>query len=167
MSNQRVLVIFHSSSGNTRRVAQAIAEALNADLEQIQPTRPFEVDITQKGARNFRNMGRAAIRSLLKRAASIQPVAHAPAAYDLVIVGTPVYANSLPAPTRAFLKQYRADLLRVAFFCTGLDPENARVFELMANASEKAPVVTVAVHAPTVTEGTFHSQIEAFIAALR
>lgn len=72
MTGKKVLVVFHSSSGNTKRVAAAIAEALSADIEQIQPTRPFRVDIKGKGLRNFMNMGRAALGGLSGRAASIR-----------------------------------------------------------------------------------------------
>ncbi|MBC7251761.1 MAG: hypothetical protein H5T62_15975, partial [Anaerolineae bacterium] len=72
MTGKKVLVVFHSSSGNTQKVAAAIAEALSSDIEQIQPTRPFHVDIKGKGLRNFMNMGQAAMGGLSGRAAAIK-----------------------------------------------------------------------------------------------
>lgn len=166
MTGKKVLVVFHSSSGNTKRVAAAIAEALSADIEQIQPTRPFRVDIKGKGLRNFMNMGRAALGGLSSRAASIREAQHNPAEYDLVLVGTPVYAGSLSGPARAYLERYQTDLREVAFFCTGEDPNNQDVFAQMEEVCGKAPRAVHAFHAPQVKSGEFLPQVQEFIAGL-
>jgi flavodoxin len=163
MNEQRILVVFHSSSGNTKQVAEAIAAGLTADLEQIRERNPHPVDIKGKGFKNFLNMGRAVMGGRSQRAAEIEEAAHDPAAYDLVIVGTPVYANTLPAPSRAYLETYSEHLPEVAFFCTGEDPNNSHIFELMAEACGKQPVARLPFHAPLVREGAFAPRVEEFL----
>jgi flavodoxin len=166
MDRQHILVVFHSSSGNTKKVAEIVAARLSADLEQIRERDPHPVDIRGKGFRNFLNMGRAVMGGKSKRAAEIQDAQHDPADYDLVIVGTPVYANTLPSATRAYLESYTDRLPQVAFFCTGEDPNNRHIFELMATASNTQPVAWLPFHAPQVREGTFTPRVEEFLALL-
>jgi flavodoxin len=166
MSVGKVLVVFHSSSGNTKKVAQAIAEALSADLEQIQPVKPFRVDIKGKGLLNFLNMGRAVFGGIGGRAASIKEAQRNPTDYDLILIGTPVYAGSLSGPVRAYIERYRSSLKEVAFFCTGEDPNNKDVFEQMEEAYGKPPQAMFAFHAPQVKSGEFLPQVEEFIARL-
>ena len=162
----KALVVFHSSSGNTKKVAQAIGKALSADVEQIRLVKPFQVDIKGKGLSNFVNISRAALGGMTARAAPIQEAQRDPANYDLVLIGTPVYANSLPAPVRAYIEQYRPKFKEVAFFCTGEDPNNEHIFELLEEACGQTPRTSLPFHAPTIRADEFHSQVEAFIASL-
>ena len=166
VNGKKALVVFHSSSGNTKKVAQAIGEALSADVEQIRPVKPFHVDIKGRGLGNFVNISRAALGGMTARTASIEAAQHDPADYDLILIGTPVYANSLPAPVRAYIKQYRPKFKEVAFFCTGEDPDNEHIFELLEEACGKTPCMSFPFHAPKVRADEFHSQVEAFIGRL-
>ena len=133
MEGKQVLVVFHSSSGNTRKVAEAIAEALPADIEQIREVHPRPVDIKGSGLGNLLNMGRVVFAVRGGRATPIEEAQHDPADYGLIVVGTPVYAGSVPGPVRAYLETYRPNFREVAFFCTGEDPNNVGVvIEAMA-----------------------------------
>jgi NAD(P)H-dependent FMN reductase len=166
MDDKRVLVVYYSSSGNTRQVAQRIAQALSADVEQIREVNPRHVDIKGRGLANFLNMGRAVLGGMAKRPASIREVRHDPDDYDLTVIGTPVYANSLPAPVRAYLDRTRKRLGEVAFFCTGEDPSNAHIFDLMEAACGRAPKAVCAFHAPVIRAGEFLPQVQAFVSRL-
>ncbi|MGB9880745.1 MAG: flavodoxin family protein, partial [Anaerolineae bacterium] len=135
MADKKVLVVFFSSTGMTRKAGQAIADALSAAVEEIQEVHPRPADIRGKGWRNFLNMGYAASHALTGRAVPIQAAQHDPADYDLVVIGTPVYAFSLAAPVRAYLQQYGAKCKEVAFFSTGLALKPIpRVFQQMEKA---------------------------------
>ena len=128
--------------------------------------KPLEVNIHGKSVGNFINIVRAGMRAQRGYTADIQPLAHDPADYDLVIIGTPVYGSRLPAPARAFCEQYGARLKTTAFFCTGESPTNELVFELLQQACGKTPKATYPFHAPKILANEFMPQVEAFAANL-
>lgn len=109
MSASKILVVFYSRSGTTRRIAKALSEALKCDLEEITEPEP------RTGLLGY-------IRSLLeatgKRPSTILPKKHEVSSYDLVVIGTPVWAWSLSSPVRAYLMATASQLPKVAFFCT-------------------------------------------------
>ena len=103
------LVVYYSLTGHTRRIAEAIAAAHDADLEAIEDT--FNRNT------NLGNL-RSAVEGLLGLRSGITPPRHDLSTYDLVVVGTPIWSVRLASPVRAFLSQQRASFRRVAFFCT-------------------------------------------------
>jgi menaquinone-dependent protoporphyrinogen IX oxidase len=132
----RILVVHFSRTGHTRQVAQSIATALAADIEEI-------VDPTRRtGILGYFRSGREA---WLKRLPSIAPSVHDPGRYDMVVIGTPIWNTSLSAPVRSYLWRHRSRLPAVAFFLTcggmGID----RVFRQMTEESGRAAVATLAV----------------------
>jgi flavodoxin len=166
MNENETLVVYYSSSGNTQRVAQAIAQSLEADLESIEEVRPTAVDLQGKGLGNFLNMGKAVFGALGDRTAKIKPLQSSTAEYDLVVVGTPVYAGSLAAPVRAFLQQQCEGMKAAAFFCTGDDPDNEKVFVQMEEVCGITPKAWHAFHAPEVRDGAFQPHVESFVSKL-
>ena len=166
MTNSRILVVFYSSSGNTQKVAEAIATTLSADKERLQMLKPLNVNIRSKSVGNFINIARAGMHAQRGHSADIQPLTHNLADYDLVIIGTPVYGGHLPAPVRAFCEQYGAQIKTTAFFCTGESLTNELVFELLQRACGKTPKVTYPFHAPKILADEFMPQVEEFVAKL-
>ena len=57
-------------------------------------------------------------RASRKRPSTILPKKHDVSSYDLVVIGTPVWAWSLSSPVRAYLMATASQLPKVAFFCT-------------------------------------------------
>ena len=167
MAKKKVLVVYYSSSGNTRKVAQVLADQLNADLEEIKPVQRVDANIRGKGFRNFGNMGRVVLGGTLKRSTVLQKNDYDPADYDLVVVGTPVYAYTLPPESRTYLTQHEGRFKSVAFFCTGEDPNNAHIFDLMADACGQAPKAIHPFHAPKIAQDDFTTQAEAFVMSLQ
>ena len=163
----KVLVVYHSSSGTTRKVGQAIARELSADVEEIREVNPVPVDIKGKGLRNFMNMGRVVLTALRRQTVPIQEVQHNPEDYDLVVLGTPRYAGSLPGPTRAYVTQNARKFREVAFFGTGLDPNpEQRIFQQMAQACGKKPKAVSNLVANKVVSGEFLPQVKEFVSKL-
>ena len=127
---KKVLVVFFTRSGNTAKVARAIADAFDADVELI------EDGTSRRGVLGYLRSGYEAGRRRLPR---IGAPKHDLRAYDLVVVGTPVWNMNVSSPVRAFLVRNRGDLPRVAFFCTCGGRGGERAFREMTKACGKSP----------------------------
>jgi flavodoxin len=127
----RYLVVYYSWTGNTKRVAKAVADCLGADLEEIVEERPF----TGPFARFLH-----ALDSIVRRKPPIAPSKHDVGDYDVVIFGSPVWAAEMAAPMRSFLAREKGRVARAAFFCTqsGLGGETALAG--MADATGAEPL---------------------------
>jgi len=164
--NNKALVVFHSAGGNTRAVASAIAEALSADLEEIREVHPRPAILGGQGFANLFNFLYCGFSSFVGRTTQIHPAQHEAGNYDLVVVGTPVYAGSLPPPARTYLKQYHSQFKKVAFFVTGEDPDKARALAQMGQVSGKAAKAAAAFKADRICAGDFQAQVQEFVAKL-
>ena len=113
----KVLIVYYSRSGKTRNIAEVIAEKLGAELEEIADHR------NRKGLLGFFASGNEAH---LKRVIPIERLKNEPAKYDLIIVGTPIWAGNLSTPIRSFLMEHRGQITKLAFYtiCLGSDPQN-------------------------------------------
>ncbi|XUW92728.1 flavodoxin domain-containing protein [Burkholderia sp. M6-3] len=157
MSKPRVLIVFFSRTGTTRVLATALAGVLSADVEEI-------CDLSERrGALGYL---RCVIDSWRKRPAEIVPAGLDPSQYDLVLVGTPVWAGAVSAPVRAYVLQHRSRFRHVGFFCTfgGLGAEAA--FEEMRLLAGKAPVAQCKVRAAEVQRGVATASFELFVGVL-
>ena len=86
MSASRTLVVFYSRSGTTRRIAQTLSAALKCDLEEITEPRPRT---------GFLGYIRSLLEARRKLPSDIAPKTHDVSSYDLVVIGTPVWAWSI------------------------------------------------------------------------
>jgi flavodoxin len=132
----RGLVVFYSRSGNTQRLAYQVADAGQWDSEPI-------ADHTRRGG--LVGYLRSSAEAWLGREVRIDPLRHDLRSYDLVVVGTPVWNHSLCSPVRAFLREHRDELPRIAFFVTTGGRGAGRVLEQMAALAAQPPVATLIV----------------------
>ena len=104
------LVVFYSLEGNTKYIAQAVAEAIEADLLELKPVK----EISKKGLFRYLHGGKQAMR---KEQPPLLSLDKDPQAYDLIIIGTPVWAWTYSAPLHTFLSQNRLEHKKIALFC--------------------------------------------------
>ncbi|MGF6546908.1 flavodoxin family protein [Paraburkholderia youngii] len=64
------------------------------------------------------------------------------AAYDLVVVGAPVWARGACAPARAWLELHGPQVLRLALFCCEGAFGGKEALKQMSEAAGKAPLAT-------------------------
>ncbi|WP_316178400.1 hypothetical protein [Bradyrhizobium sp. SZCCHNRI1009] len=110
----------------------------------------------------MRDYVRSVIEARRQVPSRIATIAKDPSSYDLVVVGTPVWAWSLSSPVRAFLLASRSRLPAVAFFCT-LD----RAFGQMQELAGKPPVGCLAITAREVASATYQAKVVMFAEALQ
>lgn len=151
-ANPKLLVVFHSRSGKTRKVAEAIAKASAADLEEIRD--PGE----RKG---LYGRLRSAVEGVFGREPRICPTVADPAGYDVVIVGTSASDGTISSAVQSYLEQHRRSLPEVAFFITFGGRRAPRVLAQMEELCRKAPLAELAlpegymVEHPAVCIGEF------------
>lgn len=153
----RKLIIYYSRSNATRRLANQLAEELGADLVAILDRQP------RTGLQGY-------MRSLLEasrgRLPQIEPLHADPSRYELVLLGTPVWAAHAAAPMRRFLHDHARSLPLVAYFCTYGGRGDKTTFEDMCNLTGKAPVATLAVRRSELMHGRHTAQMDRFVANL-
>ena len=99
----KAAVVYYSMSGKVDAAARRIAGELGADLIRLFPQTPYPA----KGLAKFLHGGKSALRGA---APALQPYDFDAAAYDLVILGTPVWAGTFAPPLRSFLQDSREAL---------------------------------------------------------
>lgn len=134
----KTLVVYYSRTGNTKKLGDEGAAALGADVEELKDKK------NRKGPIGFLMAGLEAVKGL---PTELEPLVHDPAAYDLVLVGSPVWAGCLCPPVRTFLAQQRAGLKKVAWFSTcGSEGGSSasKAFSQMTEVSGRTPEGTLA-----------------------
>ena len=157
MSAQKVLVVFYSRSGATRKIAEALTAELKCDTEEI---------ATADDRAGFLGITRSLIEAIRKRPARIVSARVNPSSYDLVVIGTPVWAWSVSSPIRAYLINNGNNLPQVAFFCTMGGRGSEGTFAQMQDLAGKPPRATAAFTTPQVLAGDFPRQLAEFVQAL-
>lgn len=149
----KTLVIYFSRTGHTQKIAEAIAANYGSDIEQIR-----EVN-DRFGVSKYLAAGRDAI---FKRLGSIQPTDKDPAQYDLIILGTPIWAWNVTPPMRAYIAGHKSKLNQVAFFCTEGGAGGKRAFRQMADLIGKQPVATLEVTESDLKTGVDKEKLNTF-----
>jgi flavodoxin len=151
----KALVAYYSQTGNTKKVAEALAEHLNADTEAI--------------VSDSKGMARLAMQAFLRIHAKIGPTTKDAGSYDLVVVGSPVWAGRMSSPIRTYVAHNRNKFASVAFFCTHGNPgseASVKMLESMETLSGKKAVGMLDVAANDVENDAYAEKVQHFAAAL-
>ena len=133
MSGMRILVAYYSRTGTTRKVAEHLRERLGADLEEI-------VDKKKRGGpMGWLLAGRDASNKSLTE---IEEPAKDPSDYDLVVIGSPVWNDTVSTPIRTYITEYRDRLNGVALFTTQGNEETEATADMRALIG-KAPLASI------------------------
>ena len=123
MSN--ILCMYYSRTGNTKKAMEEIAQDLGAELVELRD------DVVRSGWKGFLRCGMDAMG---KSTAPLCPYETKKPldAYDLVILGTPVWAGRCSSIVRTFLKEHGGELKNVAYVATrASESKHESVFKQM------------------------------------
>lgn len=99
----KTLVVYYSASGNTRRVAEAIAQAANADLFEIVPTEVYtneDLNWTNPNSRVSREHDDESLRDVPLTTTEVPDWD----SYDTVLLGYPIWWGIAAWPVNNFVK---------------------------------------------------------------
>jgi len=154
----KALVVFYSRTGATKQVAEALAESLNCDSEELIDTKK------RSGPLGFVSAGKDA-RS--KKLTKLTDIKRDPASYDLVILGTPIWGGTLSSATRTYIANNKSKFKQVAFFCTHGGSESQQLFAEMETLCERRPVSILALQEKEVKTGNYQEKIRQFVEGLQ
>lgn len=156
---KKILVVYYSKTGNTERVGQDIASRLGADSEKI-------IDLKKRsGILGWILGGRDATRKLTTEIG--QPVKD-PAAYDIVVIGTPMWGWNMTPAVRAYVEKMKDKLKNVAFFGTSGGSSLDKTFSQLEELAGKKAVASVGFVAPELRDKTkYGEKMAAFIEAVK
>jgi len=124
----KILVVFYSRTGNTRRVGEEIAKNLNADIDEI---------IDKKKRSGIIGWLGGGIDALFKKLTEIENKKR-PEEYDIAIIGTPVWVGTISPAIRTYLSQNKFN--KTAFFCV-YRTDKGKTFNEMEKLSTKPEAV--------------------------
>ncbi|SPB15547.1 flavodoxin [Caballeronia novacaledonica] len=131
----KVLVVCYSRTGTTRALAHALATRLRADVEEIR-SGPIGV---------LRALADTVFGCDVSVGGTLKDVM----AYDVVVIGTPVWMGTLSAPVRAWIVANRRRLRHIACFSTQILRHETNTFRDMARLTGKQPVARCAITGQT------------------
>lgn len=152
------LIVFYSRTGTTRHVAQQLATKLAAQTLAIEDVR------SRAGMLGY---VRSALEAMHGTLPEIVPSTVDLSRYDLVVLGTPVWAGHASSPMRRFLDDHARELPRVAFFCTmGGSGADGALREMRVLAGKQPDAVCVLVDRDIVDD-SYHRTLDEFAERLQ
>lgn len=126
----KALIVYYSRTGKTKAAAELIAKKLNADIEEI-------IDLKKRsGIFGYIFGGRDAMKKYLTK---IKKPVKNPLKYDLVVIGTPLWASIMAPAVRTYLKKFK--IKKAAFFYTAGGSGSDKAFKDMKETIGKAKIV--------------------------
>lgn len=99
----KTAIVYYSMSGNTKFVADKIAEKIGADVIRLEPVEAYP----DKGIRKFFWGGKSAV---MEEKPELMEYEFDTGQYDMIIFGTPVWASNFAPPLRTFIEENRSGL---------------------------------------------------------
>ena len=122
----RMIVVFYSFEGNTKLIAENIAGTISADILELKPKK----EIRSKGfMKYFRG-----VKAVITRAMpELSPIQRDLQDYDILFIGTPVWAGTYAPPLNAFFSTLSVSNKKIALFCCH-GGGKGKIFEKMQKA---------------------------------
>ena len=114
-TGNKTLVAYFSATGNTKHLAETIAQVLNADLFEIKPTQPYttaDLDWHNKSSRTTIEMNDDKSRPAI--AEKVENFSQ----YDKVVIAYPIWWSQAPRIVDTFVESYDFSGKTVTAVCT-------------------------------------------------
>ena len=124
----KTVVVYYSLQGNVRYVAEKVSKGLDADLIELVPVKAYP----DKGMKKFIWGGSAVT---FKKKPDLEPYSFNASDYDLIILGTPVWASGFTPPLRTFLEDNDLTGKKIAVIATSAGGNSVKCIEKLKEAS--------------------------------
>ncbi|MFP4119090.1 MAG: flavodoxin family protein [Candidatus Woesearchaeota archaeon] len=130
----RVLVVYYSRSGNTKKAVEELTKHVRADTYELVDHR------NRKGFLGWLGAGRDAVK---KKLTEIDAPTNVPSRYPVVVLATPNWAGTIPPAMRTYMMKYMEGAKEVAFLVTQGGKRQKKILAELEELSGKIPVATV------------------------
>ena len=146
MDKMKSLVVFYSRTGTTKKVAETIADILKCDIEEILDTKK------RTGVLGYI---RSVLDAVRKKLTVIKEVQKVSASYGILIIGTPIWMNTMSTPIRTYITQYKDGFNKVAFFAQAVLGTAHNTIKEMEGLCEKKPIGVLGLKKEEVTKAEY------------
>jgi flavodoxin len=152
------LVVYYSRTGTTKAVGKAIAKEFKADSDEI-------IDLKKRlGPINWIIAGADAKKRRLTKI----KVKKKPESYDMIIIGTPIWANSMTPAVRTFLTNHNLKGKKMGFFCTRGGQVTEKPFGEMKKLVPKSVFVgNLGIRMQDVKSDSYEEKVKSFVKSLK
>jgi menaquinone-dependent protoporphyrinogen IX oxidase len=102
----------------------------------------------------------------IKKLTTLADIKCDPSLYDLVILGTPIWAGTLSSATRTYIVNNKSKFKQVAFFCTN-GSGGQQLFAEMEALCERRPVSALVLPQTEVKKGVYQDKLRQFAEGLQ
>lgn len=127
------LVIFYSLEGNTKFIAEKMAQEMSADILELKPEKEIP---GMEPIKHFWGGKQVVMRETPR----LQKYDISLADYDTLIIGTPVWFYNFSPPIRTFLKENKIENKKIILFCT-FESGRGRTFENLRKKLEGNEII--------------------------
>ena len=115
---KKALLVFYSRSGYTRRTMQELSKSFDCDIEEI-------IDLkNRKGLWGYIISGKDAVT---KKESDIKESKYNPSDYDLIVIGTPVWASTMASGVRTYINKNKSKFKNTAVLVTSGGPVDNKI----------------------------------------
>jgi menaquinone-dependent protoporphyrinogen IX oxidase len=154
----KTLIVWYSRTGTTTKVAEALAKHLKAELAQIKDLK------NRDGVVGYLTGGRDAMKRGFTQIAELKKE---PKKFDLIVIGTPIWGWNMAPAVRTFIKKYKHDFKKVAFFCTMGGSGGEKTFKELSTACNRRQVAALELKTGEVIKGTYVPKLQKFVHELQ
>ena len=131
----KAIVVYYSMDGNTKYVADKISQIIGADTLRLEPTKEYPKGNVSK----FFWGGKSVV---FGEKPKLQPYQFNAKDYDLIIIGTPIWASSLVPPIKTFLNENDLSNKKVAFYSCSMGGDANKCFTKMKSEISNPEVIS-------------------------
>lgn len=147
------LVVYYSRTNVTKKLAENIAEKIDADIEEITPK------VNYQGKVGYIRGGKDAISAKI---IELEELKYDPSNYDVVYLGAPVWASRAANPLITYMKLNEGKFNDVKFFITAGGSGFESTLKQMEEYSIK-PLDTLSLTTKEVKKDLFEDKVNSFI----
>lgn len=149
----KILIIFYSRLGNTRKIAFDISVRIESDIEEI---------IDYKKRNGIINNIIGILDASIKNKTQIKEINYNLENYDLIILGTPLWACKITPAIRTFLEKYQQNIKKIILFSTTCSSKKLSV-KAIKNETYNKTIYYKNFKSSEIGEENYYNELDEFI----